>query len=306
MTSSSQPAASSRLDPQIPLALAALVAGAVAMGISPVFVRFAEVGPYASAFWRVALSLPLLALWAAGERRSSGHFSLPGWNRATVIAGLLFTGDLFFWHLAILNTTAANATFFATMAPVWVMLGSGLLIREAVTRAMVTGLGFCLAGAFTLIGSSMTVAPDRLVGDLYGILTSLFFGGYFLAMRFARRDQAATGPGVLLYRSSLVTAAALFVIAVLMGDDLLPTSWRGAAALIALAVISHAGGQGLLAYALGTLSAGFSSLVIFLEAVAAAAFGWLLLDEPLVALQVVGGAIILTGIYIARPRARQN
>src|SRR5690606_19705007 len=118
--------------------------------------------PYASAFWRVALSLPLLALWAAGERRGGGPVPLPGWNRAIVFAGLLFTGDLFFWHLAILNTTAANATFFATMAPVWVMLGSGLLIREAVPRTMLTGLGFCLAGAVALIGSSLTVAPDRL------------------------------------------------------------------------------------------------------------------------------------------------
>ena len=43
-------------------------------------------------------------------------------------------------------------------------------------------------------------------------------------------------------------------------------SWRA----IALAVISQVGGQGLVAVALGTLPATFSSLVIFLEAVAAA------------------------------------
>jgi len=42
-------------------AFLALLGGAVAMGISPVFVRFAEIGPFASAFWRVALALP--ALW---------------------------------------------------------------------------------------------------------------------------------------------------------------------------------------------------------------------------------------------------
>src|SRR5438270_8190361 len=44
-------------------ALAALVAGAIAMGASVLFVRWADVGPYASAFWRVFLALPFLFLW---------------------------------------------------------------------------------------------------------------------------------------------------------------------------------------------------------------------------------------------------
>ena len=50
-----------------PIAFLALVGGAMAMGISPVFVRFAEVGPFTSAFWRVGLALPALWLWSALE-----------------------------------------------------------------------------------------------------------------------------------------------------------------------------------------------------------------------------------------------
>jgi len=42
--------------------------------------------------------------------------------------------------------------------------------------------------------------------------------------------------------------------------------------------------------------------VIFLEAVAAASFGWLLLNEPLGIVQALGGLLILVGIYVARPR----
>ena len=42
---------------------AALVVGALAMGVSPIFVRLADVGPFASAFWRVALALPALYAW---------------------------------------------------------------------------------------------------------------------------------------------------------------------------------------------------------------------------------------------------
>src|SRR5689334_12932617 len=96
-------------------AFAALCAGAVSMGISPIFVRFAaaDVGPFASAFWRVALALPVLYAWV---RLDEAKAERPGvaFGRATLVAGVAFAGDLFFWHLSILNTTVANATFFAT------------------------------------------------------------------------------------------------------------------------------------------------------------------------------------------------
>ena len=69
-----------------------------------------------------------------------------------------------------------------------------------------------------------------------------------------------------------------------------------------MAWISHAGGQGLLSVALGRLPAAFSSLVIFLEAIAAAGFAWAILGEAVSAVQALGGLAILIGIFVARPR----
>lgn len=54
----------------------------------------------------------------------------------------------------------------------------------------------------------------------------------------------------------------------------------------------------------GRLPDTFSSLVIFMEAVAAAIMAWAFLGERLSALQICGGVLILTGIYVARPRAQ--
>ncbi len=281
------------------IAIVALLAGATAMGISPVFVRFAEVGAFASAFWRVGLAVPVLFLWAAWAERGGGTPLMRAPGRAVILAGLLFAGDLFFWHLSILNTTIANATLLATMAPVWVVLGSGLLIGERVTSLTVGGLALCLAGGAILLGASYSLTPERLAGDFYGVATSLFFGAYFLAVRFARRTASAAR---IMAWSTAVTAAALFVVAVTFEDRLLPETLSGYAALAALALLAHVGGQGLLAYALGHLPAAFSSLVIFVEALVAALFGRLLLGEAVGLHQYVGGAAILIGIYVARPR----
>ena len=83
-----------------------------------------------------------------------------------------------------------------------------------------------------------------------------------------------------------------------------PLALSGVAALVALALVSHAGGQGLLAFALGHLPAAFSSLVIFLEAVAAAFFGWIILGEAIGPIQLVGAVAIFAGISVARAETR--
>ncbi|MFH0351071.1 MAG: hypothetical protein ACHBMF_03930, partial [Chromatiales bacterium] len=51
-------------------ALACLIAGALCIGFAPIFVRLIDVGYTAAAFWRVALSVPVLwLLWYPRRRR---------------------------------------------------------------------------------------------------------------------------------------------------------------------------------------------------------------------------------------------
>ncbi len=283
-----------------PIAFAALFMGAIAMGISPVFVRNAEVEAFASAFWRVALALPILLAWAQLEarKRNERFYLFSGFSKIVLLTGVLFAADLFFWHLAIMNTNVANATLLACLAPVWVLLLSGKFTGEEITRQNVVGLLICLAGASLLIGTSYQLKPENVRGDIYGLVTSFFFGLYFLAVRVARRNHEA---GALTFSSTIVTTIILFAVTVVSGQEFLPETLGGVGALAALGIISHSGGQGLLAVALGSLSAVFSSLVIFIEALAAAIFGWVLLDEELSAGQIGGGILILSGIWVARP-----
>jgi drug/metabolite transporter (DMT)-like permease len=281
------------------VAFVALVAGAVAMGASPVFVRWADVGPYASAFWRTALALPFLWAWARYEGRHAGAQSY-AIDRPTLLAGLFFAGDLFFWHLSILATTVANATFLATMAPLFVTLGAWLVLGEKIASRILVGLALCVLGGVALMGQSYGFAPERLMGDFYGLATAVFFGAYILAIGAGRGRH---GAAQIVFLSTAITTLCLFVIAIAFEPHILPRSLHGAAALLALALISQVAGQGLLAIALGTLPATFSSLVIFLEAVAAAAFGWVLLGEALGLVQALGGLLILFGIWVARPRS---
>lgn len=287
-----------RGDLAFPVAFGMLLMGATVMGMSPVFVRYAEVGPFASAFWRVGLALPVLLIWALLEARKSTRPHRWRFDQPVILAGMFFAGDLVFWHLAIVNTTMANATLMATLAPVWVVLFSRAFIGEDVSRKTYYGLAFCLVGAALLIGSSYRAAPDRVLGDVYGFITSIFFGLYFLAIRVARRSRKA---GEVTFLSTIVTAIVLLAIAIYSGNRMFPETLNGLMSLLALGTISHAGGQGLLAVALGSLSAAFSSLVIFVEAIVAALFGWAVFGEEPGPWQWIGGSLILLGVWIAKP-----
>jgi drug/metabolite transporter (DMT)-like permease len=280
-------------------ALAALVVGAVVLGASPIFVRLTDVGPQASGFWRTALALPALWLWMRIEERSLPAAPLR-FDRAIVLTAICFAGNLFFWHLAILHTTVANATFFAVTSPVYVVVGAFLFLGERSGPRMLLGLAACIAGGSALIGESYQVDPARLTGDLFGLVTAVFFGAYVVVVRHARAWHRAAR---LMFLSTILSAAFLLVAALLLGQQILPRSLGSLAALVALALLVQVGGQGLLAFALGSLPATFSSLVVFLEAIAAAALGWLVLGEQVTAIQLLGGLLILFGIFIARPRS---
>ncbi|WP_305069248.1 DMT family transporter [Lichenibacterium dinghuense] len=294
------PAAPAALPPGVALGIAAMVSAALAMSISPSLVRLADVGPFASAFWRVALALPVLWAWMrAEEAQAPAGAPRARFTRPTLLAGLVFAGDLFFWHLAVMKTTIANATFFATCAPIWVVLFGWLLLGQRVGGPVLSGLGLCVLGGAALVAQSLAFDPAHAVGDGLGIVTGVFFGLYFLAVGAAR---VRTGAARVTFEMSVVTALLLFAAALLLEPHLLPRSAYGWAVLLALALVSHAGGQGLLSVALGRLPAAFSSLVIFLEAVAAAGIAWAVLGEAVTPVQAAGGVVILAGIWIARPR----
>ncbi len=284
------------------LGLMAMLGAAFAMSISPTLVRFADVGPLASAFWRVFLALPVLYLWMRQDERRQDRAILKRFALPTILAGLSFAGDLLFWHLAIVKTTIANATFFATMAPVWVVIFGWLLLRQRTERSVLSGLALCIVGGAALVYESLGLNPEHALGDAQGIVTGMFFGLYFLGVGAARRVASA---GRVTFELSVVTAAVLFVFAVFLDDQLIPQSTSGWAVLLALALVSHVGGQGLLSVALGRLPTTFSSLVIFIEAIAAAGFAWIFVDEPVSLIQAAGGAVIIAGIWIARPRRRR-
>jgi len=280
-------------------ALPLLLLGAVAIACSPIFVRLSEIGPIATAVHRVLLALPILFLFqvvspkAAVERTPN---KASDWG-LLALAGFMFAGDLATWHWSVGMTTVANATLLANFAPIFVALFSWLVFKERFTRLFLAGLALSMIGAMTLMGASLQVGTETLMGDLMALFCGVFYAGYILSIaRLRSRFDTTT---VMLW-TSLGTFLFLLPLCWIQGESLIAPSLYGWLILVGLAVISHAGGQSLIAFSLAHLPASFSSVVLLMQPVVAAILAVLILGEVPLVWQAVGGVVVLIGIYLAK------
>ena len=288
-----------------------LLAGGVAIGFAPIFVRLSEVGPVATAFWRMTLSLPVLWAALAWSNRSKATSGIPAEARmgafgASVwmpmaLAGFLFAADLAFWHWSLHFTSVANSTLLSNFAPVFVVLFGALVFGHRVTRRFVGAMLIALAGTCLLVGRDFQFQPHALVGDALAFITAGFYGSYQLAIKNLRSRH---GTLIILVCSGMVAAALLLPVAMLSGEKLWPRSTHGWVVLAGLALIVHAGGQGMIAYALAKLPAAVASVSLLVQPVTAALAAAMILHEPVAAIQAVGVVFVLVGVFVARQEGR--
>lgn len=296
----SQPASAVPLSPSSSnrFALVALILGGAAIGGSPIFVRLSEVGPMATAFWRVALALIPIFLFSIARGRDAGPRpqTLADYG-LLILPGVILAMDLAAWHLSITMTSVANATLLANLAPVFVALIGVLFLGASVTRIFVAGLVLALVGVVILKGGPAALGNGDLRGDGVATVAAVFYAGYILAIGKLRSRFDTTR--IMLW-STASAAVCVFPFGFFFEDHMLPVTAYGWSIVLGLAFVSHATGQVAIAYALAYLPPAFSSLTLLLQPVVAAILAWILLNEPLGPMQAVGGLVVLAGIAIAR------
>ena len=284
-----------------------VVTGAVCIGFAPIFVRLSEVGPVATAVWRMTLSLPLIWFLAAmNGRRERGDADPESGGRGSswwpmAVAGFFFAADLAVWHWSLHLTTALNSTLLSNFAPVFVVLFGWAAFGQTVTRRFVLAMAVALAGTCLLLGRDFHLDPRALLGDALGLVTAFFYGGYQLSIKSLRGRFDTL---VIMARSGVVAALLLLPLALASGDTMLPHTAHGWLVLAGLALIVHAGGQGLIAYGIGKLPAAVASVSLLVQPVTAAIAAAVILHEPVALAQVIGMALVLGGVFVARQEGR--
>jgi len=286
-------------------AFLALVLGGVAIGFSPIFVKLADVGPTASAFWRVTLALPLLYFWMAREKTNTPDSPPPSKRgyKFLFLCGFYFALDLVFWHWSVQFTTVANATLLSNMMPAFVAIGAFFIFKERLGRIFYLGLFLSVLGAGFLAGNSFELAPGRLLGDGLAVLTAIFYAVYMLAVSSLRGEFSTV---IVMFWTGLFAALFLGPFTFIMGESLWPTSSSGWLPLFGLGFVSQFAGQGLIVYGLRHLPSSFGAVTLLIQPIVAAAIAWPLFGEVLGTMDFIGATVILSGIFLARLGAKQK
>jgi drug/metabolite transporter (DMT)-like permease len=266
--------------------------GAVCIGFAPIGLRLSEVGPQATAFWRFAFAAPLFLLLILAQRRAPQPISL--W---ALLAGAAFGIDIALWHAALVATSVANATFLVNVGSVASALMAWVILREKPGANWPIAALIALAGAWALSRGAAAGGSGALAGDLLALGAAGFVGLYLVLARKARRETTGLDTAFQATCAACLTAA---LVCGVSGDAIVPPTLSALFWPAMLAIVASVIGQGMIMAGVGRTPAAVSGILMLIQPVVAAAVAWGMFTEPLSVIQLIGGGLILVGVFVAQ------
>ena len=280
-----------------------MTAGAALISTTSIFVRWAHVGPTESAFWRMAFGgAMLLALLALRGQLRGLQWRDFAW---LVLPAFAFGADLFVWHRSIEYIGPGLATLIANFQVFILAVVGVVFYRERLSPRFAFGLLLALLGLWLLVGMDWSSFTPRFrLGVWLGLFTGVCYAVYLLSLRRAQLVRASLTPMRALCLNSLICAAML-AVAVLAehGSFAIPDgeSW---AALLGLGLFGQVLGWVLIASAMPQLPASLVGLLLLLQPALSFVLDVILFARPTSAVDWLGLALSLLGIFIGSMRGK--
>lgn len=249
------------------------------------------------AFLAIRFAIASAALSASSIRRLNRHTLKTG-----VGIGLVLTASYFCQTLGLKYTTPTNSGLITGLFVVFVPVADRVLFGVRPGRIFLVTVAGCLAGTVLLTGGQLSTLT---VGDL---LTLACAAGYGLHISLLSRYSSRHDAGALALVQVLV-AAVVFGAAWPIFE---PLRWPSANvwwALLLTGLLASAGAFYIQTYVQQRLAAVRTAVILTMEPVFAAIFGFLLAGDRLGPIQIAGAVLIVaamgTGEIYAAIRKRQ-
>jgi drug/metabolite transporter (DMT)-like permease len=276
-----------------------LCMGIVAVSFASILIRFAQGAGMPSlsiAAWRLIFASTILLPYAWATRRDEIR-DLSGKERVLLVASGLFLGLHFATWIASLGyTSVASSVVLVSTGPVFVGLGSWLILGERPGALLVAGIILAVIGSIVISWGDLGQGQDQLVGDLLALAGGVFVAGYLMIGYRVRARRSLTTYIALVYGVAMVTLVIIVLVArqPMLGYSLNAYGW-----VLALALGPQIVGHSTLNWALRYLSATFVAIVTLAEPLGSGILAYILLGEAITWSTAIGGAMVLVGIYIA-------
>jgi drug/metabolite transporter (DMT)-like permease len=250
---------------------------------------------------RLPISAAVLAVFALRERRM-GRLPLPGVTirQLLVYASMVAVVYQLAFLIGLNYTTPGNSALIMATVPMWTALLAWLFLRERIGSLAWFGLVIALIGTITVsMQKGVSVKPEHFIGNMVILLAALMWAGGTV---YSRPLLSKISPMQLAAFSSTIglpfhlAAAAWHYDGKLTGLDS-PLFWL---VLIFSGMLSSGLTQPMWHYGVRQAGASHAAIVQNLIPVFALLTVWVISGEAPTEAQLIGGALILSGLVIMR------
>lgn len=286
---------STRRPPAVPPALV-LLAGVFAISTGAIFARLADAPALVIAAYRCTLAtlilLPIAWLTARDELRG---LSRREWGLA-LGAGSFLALHFATWISSLDYTSVASSVVLVTTTPIWVGLLSPFISADRTSRETAIGIALSVAGGIIISAGDFQIGGSALWGDALALAGAMAAAVYLLLGRRLRQNLSLVSYVVVCYGTAAVILLVLVVVLRLPLTGYTPETYGW---LLALAAVPQIIGHTSYNWALGFFSASFISVALLGEPIGATVLAYVVLDERVEWVTLLGGAVILVGIFFA-------
>ncbi len=274
-----------------------LLSGVVLISFSAVFVKLADVGPSAAAFYRMFFGGVLLLLITLITRTKLWY----GWKpfSLAVLCGVLFAGDLAFWHRSINAVGPGLATILASFQVFFVTAFAIGFLRERPGIRVFIAIPLALLGLFLLVGTQWNkMSIDYQAGVMYGLITAIFYASFVLTLRRLQSLSNAPAPFANITVSTLSTAFCSAIVAIIAQESFVIPDTPSILWLILYGICGQVLGWVLITRSIKHISAARVSLMLLLQPTLSFIWDIVFFQRPTMAIEFAGAIIAIFAIYL--------
>ena len=265
----------------------------LSVSTSPIIARFLDNVPGVTiSFWR--MSFGAMILWFISIIKKQTPLNSKQLKR-TWLAGIMLGIHFALFFGSIKLTTIANATFLGTLAPLFTFIIEKFILKRHHSKIILFGLGFAIFGATIIIGNQFDFSSKYTIGNLLAIACSMFLGVGFIISENVRKEISTISYSRTLFSTAALT---LFIISFFTQSSLFGYSKIDFIYLLLLGIIPTLFGHGLMYHSIRHVSPTIVASTPMGEPIIASLLAWLLFNEIIGFITLIGGIITMVGLFI--------
>ncbi len=273
----------------------ALIIGVMAVSTGAIFARLADAPALVIAAYRVGLATVVLlpVAWFTA-RQELLRLSLKD-LRLAMLSGLFLALHFATWISSLDYTSVANSVVLVNTNPLWVGIFTPLITKDPIKRATVVGIGVSVIGGVIIGAGDFATGGKALWGDFLALTGSICAAAYLLLGRRLRKKLSLTAYITVCYGSAAVI---LWGLVLALRLPITGFSHQTLAAFWAMALFTQLVGHTSYNWALKWFSSGMIAVCLLGEPIGSTILAYILFHEGLTVSKFMGGAFILSAIYI--------